>query len=144
MFSLTEVAVWFHIPTNSVWKSQFLCILASIWCCYFFKNLAILVMIERLGSCLQILAHLLYRREITVVPCGLRGRSRVSGRNKDLNLVHRIIVRGEIRWALLWGRELPHWSRELKQSSSYLEASSNHFLERTASSSKCFSTLRCE
>lgn len=83
------------------YEIQFLCILASIWCCYFFKNLAILVMIERLGSCLQILAHLLYRREITVVPCGLRGRSRVSGRNKDLNLVHRIIVWGEIRWALL-------------------------------------------
>lgn len=58
-------------------------------------------MIEGLGSCLQILAHLLYRREITVVSCGLRGRSRVSGRNKDLNLVHRIIVWGEIRWALL-------------------------------------------
>lgn len=96
-----RVVVAFHIFSSLICMRHFLCILASIWCCYFFKNLAILVMIERLGSCLQILAHLLYRREITVVPCGLRGRSRVSGRNKDLNLVHRIIVWGEIRWALL-------------------------------------------
>lgn len=58
-------------------------------------------MIKGLGSCLQMLACLWYRREITVVPCGLRGRSRVGGRNKDLGLVHRVIVWGEIRWALL-------------------------------------------
>ena len=58
-------------------------------------------MIKGLDSCLQILACLLYRRDITVVPYGPRGRSKVSGRNEDLNSVHRIIVWGEIRWALL-------------------------------------------
>ena len=57
MFS--TVAALFYIPTNSVQRFQFLCILASG--CLFFKNVVIITDVRRMGvACHSIYGNLLY------------------------------------------------------------------------------------